>query len=190
MTSSIGQGASKNFTGSSQPLGSQWRLVKVAGKKNGVRIQNLVTGEFLYAGADDLAKDPERRRVFTWTDTTTTPESNPSFWDGSADWEVAEEELGFTLRNSKFGEYLYAAADDRALSEDQRSVFTWKVYETLGVEGYWKFGDDLRKFLADSNGQSTADGDIVNVRYGEPLLNGPLFNSERRNVAVNRKRSF
>jgi hypothetical protein len=66
----------------------------------------------LYAGADDLARDTERRRVFTWTNRSTTPDSDPLYWEHTADWVVDEESLGFTLKNSKFGEYLYAAADD------------------------------------------------------------------------------
>jgi hypothetical protein len=38
-----------------------------------------------------------------------------------------------------FGEYLYAAADDQAFDENNRSVFTWKTHDDLGIEGYWKF---------------------------------------------------
>jgi hypothetical protein len=38
-----------------------------------------------------------------------------------------------------FGEYLYAAADDQGFVENNRSVFTWKTHDDLGIEGYWKF---------------------------------------------------
>ena len=59
-----------------------------------------------------------------------------------------EEDQGFLLRNVKYNEYLYSAADGLALSEEQRSVFTWKNYQTLGFEGFWKFNKDiLGKFL-------------------------------------------
>jgi hypothetical protein len=48
-------------------------------------------------------------------------------------------ENGFLIRNVKYQEYLYAAADDRAFDENNRSVFTWKDFETLGPEGIWNF---------------------------------------------------
>jgi len=42
---------------------------------------------------------------------------------------------GFLIKNVRYQEYLYAAADDLAFDENRRSVFTWKEYETLGPEG-------------------------------------------------------
>ena len=125
-----------------------WTILKVFGTNNQVRFVNQDTEEYLYAAADDLAKDPERRRVFTWTNLSTIPESHPRYWDKTADWIIKEEDHGFLLRNVKYNEYLYSAADGLALSEEQRSVFTWKNYQTLGFEGFWKFNKDIQgKFL-------------------------------------------
>jgi hypothetical protein len=99
----------------------------------------------LYAGADDLVADPKRRRVFTWTNTTTSPNSDPAYWDRTADWLIWEEEgNGFILKNVKFSEYLYAVSDDLAFDESNRSVFTRKQYHSLGIEGFWKFNKDIR----------------------------------------------
>lgn len=116
----------------------------MCGAANQLRFVSQATGEYLYAAADDLARDAERRRVFTWTDLSTIPESDPRYWDKTADWIVEEEEQGFTLKNVRYNEYLYSAANDLALSEEQRSVFTWKNYDTLGFEGYWTFSEDMR----------------------------------------------
>ncbi len=122
-----------------------WILEKVCGKKHQIRIKHSKTGEYLYAGADDLVADPKRRRVFTWTNTTTSPNSDPAYWDRTADWLIWEEEgNGFILKNVKFSEYLYAASDDLAFDESNRSVFTWKQYHSLGIEGFWKFNKDIR----------------------------------------------
>ena len=37
----------------------------------------------------------------------------------------------------RYLEYLYAAANDQAFDIHHRSVFTWKVFDTLGDEGIW-----------------------------------------------------
>ena len=121
-----------------------WILEKVCGKRNQIRIKNQVTGEYLYAAADDHAADPERRRVFTWTNTSTYPNSHPAYWERTADWLIWQEDRGFILKNVRYSEYLYAAADNKAFDEDNRSVFTWKSYHDLGQEGYWRFNVDVR----------------------------------------------
>jgi len=64
----------------------------------------------------------------------------PQFFDyPAADWYIEKVEDGFLIRNVKYQEYLYAAADDRAFDENNRSVFTWKDFDTLGPEGIWIF---------------------------------------------------
>jgi hypothetical protein len=123
---------------------ANWALEKVYGTDDHIRIKNQATGEYLYAETDDLAYDTERRRVFTWTDTSTTPTSNPSFWENKADWEVDDEDGFYQLKNIRFYEYLYAAADDLAFDESSRSVFTWKNEDTLGPEGLWKFSKNIK----------------------------------------------
>jgi hypothetical protein len=79
-------------------------------------------------------KDPLRRRVYTWTGNT--PVAHALI---EQEWDLIEEEDGFVIKNVKFGEYLYAAADEFAFDENNRSVFTWKNHDDLGREGYWKF---------------------------------------------------
>ena len=123
---------------------ANWAIEKVLGTLNQIRIKNAASGEYLYAAADDLAHDSERRRVFTWANTSTTPTSNPDFWENKATWEVEESNGCFRLKNVRFPEFLYAAADDRALDEDSRSVFTWKDEKTLGQEGLWKFSKNIK----------------------------------------------
>lgn len=122
--------------------GNLWSILKVDDTDNQIQFINQATGEFLYA--DELMRNPERRRVFTWKNLSTTPVTDLGYWDQTADWIIEEEDLGFTLKNVRYDEYLYSAADDLALSKRQRSVFTWKNYDTLGFEGYWKFNEDMR----------------------------------------------
>ena len=117
-----------------------WSLEKVLGTRDQIRIKNQATGEYLYAAADDLAQDSERRRVFTWTDTATSPQN----WENKADWKVEVVNDCVKLKNIRYSEYLYAAADDRAFDESSRSVFTWKDEDTLGKEGLWMVNTDIK----------------------------------------------
>jgi hypothetical protein len=128
----------------SQILETQtWILEKMSGEVFQIRIKSQATGEYLYAAADDLAHDPLRRRVFTWTNTSATPISHSEFWDKTADWEIHHREQFFMLKNVKFSEYLYAASDSLSFDEDNRSVFTWRNYYSLGQEGFWRFNKDV-----------------------------------------------
>ena len=56
----------------------------------------------------------------------------------AADWALEKVENGFLIKNIRYEEYLYAAADDLAFDETRRSVFTWKDRENLGPEGIWE----------------------------------------------------
>jgi hypothetical protein len=47
------------------------------------------------------------------------------------------------LKNVKFSEYLYAASDSLSFDEDNRSIFTWRNYYSLGQEGFWRFNKDV-----------------------------------------------
>ena len=125
------------------PLDTLWHIEKVCGSDARIRIKSATSGEYLYAADDDLARDPERRRVFTWTNMSTIPDSDPQYWEKTADWILTEENTGFTLKNVRYNEYLYAAADGLALAQDKRSVFTWKDYDTLGDEGFWFFEKNI-----------------------------------------------
>ena len=119
------------------PSASLWHLEKLAGSNTHIRIRSANSGEYLYAETDELARDPERRRVFTWASVLPYPDSSPRYW------EVSEVNSCFTLKNFHYNEYLYAAADDLALADDKRSIFTWKNYNTLGTEGFWSFNKDI-----------------------------------------------
>ena len=120
-----------------------WILEKMNDEEFQIRIKSQATGEYLYAATNDLAFDPLRRSVFGWTNTSVTPVSNPEYWDHSADWEIQHGEKFFLLKNVKFSEYLYAVADNTAFDEDNRYVFTWRDYYSLGQEGFWRFNKDL-----------------------------------------------
>ena len=63
--------------------------------ENYFRIQSKANGEYLYAGSDDLAKDADRRRVFTWDST------NPdlTIWGFERDWKITPFNKGFFIQN-------------------------------------------------------------------------------------------
>ena len=135
----------------------QWVLIKIADTNQHYRIRNLQTNEYLYASADGDKEDNDpynfpqivRRRVFTSINLTTTPDSGPQY-----DWEIncspEGSPNGYTIKNLQYGEYLYSAADEWAFDKGRRSVFTWKNYYTLGIEGIWKF-----QGISTTNGQSS-----------------------------------
>ena len=120
-----------------------WIFEKLAGTSNTDRIKNKDTDEFLYAGVDDLKRDPERRRVFSWMGINSTPLNDPGNWGKQAEWEVIKAENGFLIKNLEFSDYLYAAGDPHAYDENRRSVFAWKNLDTLGREGVWNFDKSL-----------------------------------------------
>jgi hypothetical protein len=64
----------------------------IIGSCNVYRIKSKATREYLYAASDDLAYDQDRRRVFTWTNTTTTPSTHPDFWE-----KKGEEKFAFNI---------------------------------------------------------------------------------------------
>ena len=78
-------------------------------------------------------RDEQRRNVFVWDGRSPEARSLTEMF-----WELIEEPEGLILRNIRYDEYLYAAADDLAIDDGNRSVFTWKTRDDLGVEGHWK----------------------------------------------------
>ncbi len=57
----------------------------------------------------------------------------------TADWALEKVDNGYLIKNMRYEEYFYAAAEDRAFDENRRSIFTWQDLETLGPEGIWEF---------------------------------------------------
>ena len=95
----------------------------------------------MFADVDELSKDPNHHRVFTWTDTSTNPDSNPEFLDKRADWIVSEAGPLLTLKNVRFNEYLYVAAE---ANNQPGEVFTKNEIDTESHEGSWAVTADLR----------------------------------------------
>jgi hypothetical protein len=92
-------------------------------------IKNTHFNEYLYAAADDLARDTERRNVFTW---------RPGSYE-ECDWKV--EILGndeVMLRSHNYHqEYMYAAYIE--YDDERRHVFTWRPIEGCDDTCIWKF---------------------------------------------------
>ena len=88
------------------------------------------SGLLLMAGSS--MRDPERRNVFAWTGNS--PVSRPL--DDHL-WYITKEADVYIIKSARYGEYLYAAADDLAFDDKNRSVFTWKTRDNLGLEGHW-----------------------------------------------------
>lgn len=133
-----------------EPLGpwAEWRLTGLwrAGIFR-VRFTSLrYPGEYLYPSADELSYDKERRRVFTWRQSS-NPEDVHTWADGAADWlldtyRVNTEQFTnrYALFNPKRREYLYVAPDQLALDETRHRVFTWRGAENevwAGLKNQW-----------------------------------------------------
>lgn len=119
-----------------EPTGTwaEWRLTGLwrAGTFR-IRITTVrFPGEYLYPSSDEFTYDKERRRVFTWRQSS-KPEDVHLWADGAADWLLDTYRVNtdaypnrYTLFNLKRREYLYAAPDRLALDETRRRVFTWR----------------------------------------------------------------
>uniref|UniRef100_A0A336M0J7 CSON014790 protein n=1 Tax=Culicoides sonorensis TaxID=179676 RepID=A0A336M0J7_CULSO len=87
------------------------------------KIKSVKYEEYLYAAADDLKHDNDRRRVFTWKPKTSC--ECQCYWEIEF---VGNDQSGkkyFTIKNTDFGEYFYAV-DGLNYDDDRRHVFTWK----------------------------------------------------------------
>ena len=99
-----------------------------------ILIQHSKSGEYVYAEVDELAKDPDHRRVFTRANSTTHPVSPDEFWGKTPHWRVAEETNSsylFTLKNGRYDEFL--DADSEAYNQPGE-VFTKKKKLTLSAK--------------------------------------------------------
>lgn len=84
-----------------------------------VHLVNEGFGEYLYAATNDLAKDKERRSIFTWGDKSFTG-NDTSTWE----FETDDGET-FFIRNKMFNEYLYPSIDAFNHDSQRKIVFTW-----------------------------------------------------------------
>ena len=107
----------------------QWTL-EATGVANRFRIRNKSSGLLLISSKN--IRDPERRKVVAWTGNT--PVARPL---DEQQWDLIPNGNGYLIKNLRYGEYLYAAADDLAFDDKNRSVFTWKDEDTVGPEGIW-----------------------------------------------------
>jgi hypothetical protein len=96
--------------------------------------------EYLFASGQ--TQDIDRRKVFTWA---------KGIDDGNAGWTIetaynSKCKIGdaanvfdnITLKNTDFGEYLYAASDSFIRDGDHRKVFCWIKNKELPAEGKWR----------------------------------------------------
>ena len=168
-----------------------WTLEKICGTQNQVRIKNQATGEYLYSASCDPCRDFGLRKVFTWAEPSTIPDSHPEIWRTTADWVVGRDYSGGnTLKSVRHNEYLFATTDKRAFSEVQRSVFTKSIYSGLGQDGLWRFSKNVDSFLTSPKVRVLADVEIVNMSCEELLKSGSisgLFGSIRRTVYTEKK---
>lgn len=104
-----------------------WDLERFTGEtqsKRKYKIKSVKYGEYLYAGADDLKYDEQRREIFTWKPKTYCEEQ--CYWDIQlVKQEIETTEQYFTIRNTEYGEYFYAV-DGALYDVDRRRAFTWK----------------------------------------------------------------
>jgi hypothetical protein len=75
--------------------------------------------QYMYAAADDLARDSERRSVFAW-------KAGGKHSQGEWVFSTINDGETFLIKNTHFNEYLYAAADDLVYDSKRRNVFTWR----------------------------------------------------------------
>uniref|UniRef100_A0A336L7I1 CSON001460 protein n=1 Tax=Culicoides sonorensis TaxID=179676 RepID=A0A336L7I1_CULSO len=126
-----------------------WEFDQVEGQNNTFKMYASFTTsdfqdvrEYFYAGADDLKFDRQRRQPFTWTQGAC--DGPACEWLIEPVYEDENHNKFYTIKNLKFGEYLYAAEDKLKYSESspyrymylgrrkrdlrspQRRVFTWK----------------------------------------------------------------
>jgi hypothetical protein len=97
----------------------------------------------LYADEEGLDIEGPSIGIFTWTNTSTTPNSEPEYWDKTADWELIKVANGYLIRSLKYSVYVYAAAVSDDLADGDHIVLTKENMETLGEDAIWNFESDL-----------------------------------------------
>lgn len=159
-----------------------WKFLSVPGLENTYRIQNEATGEFLIASSFYSRFDDLRRRTFG------VISDYPQIFsdDPIGHWVLINTESGTVLRNRHYHEFLYAAAQNFALDEERRSVFTWKLFQSLGPNGYWIFRN--QRFLSEEGRPLTPGRYVItNYRRREPLKAEPDdFDSTRGAIFTDR----
>ena len=121
-----------------------WTLEKISG--NVFRIKTKVGGEYLYTDEQGLVDiEGQIRGVFTWTNTTTTPDTEPEYWGMTADWELIKVEKGYLIKSVKYSVYLYAADVPAELAErgEKHIVLTRENVNALSEESVWNFESDF-----------------------------------------------
>lgn len=88
---------------------STWILEQMGNDKNHFWMKFESAGEYLNCDEDFYSSGDSTRRVFTWTDTSTNPDSDPNFWAQIADWEITKSVRGYLIKSVKYSEILFAA---------------------------------------------------------------------------------
>ena len=105
----------------------------MAGKSLFVRLKNVYSGEYLYAASDELARDGQRRSVFTWRNT------NDSLGNW-ADWKMTGTFTEGTFRvrlasRTYQDEPLFVPLEPEYLYNDKRrNIYTWRTQSALPDE--------------------------------------------------------
>lgn len=95
-------------------------------------IKSVEHNEYLFAAANTYQYDGDRRRCFTWKQKTSGQEG---YWDIQLIRAgPSASENYYTIRNTFYGEYLYADGDNFKYDASRRKVFTWKKLPHTNVE--------------------------------------------------------
>lgn len=103
------------------------RLIIWSGK---VKLRNVLFDEYLYAPANNYARDNDRRNVFTWIDASYKGDDSTALWKFETD-----DGINFYVKSFRYDEYLYAAAID--YDTNRRQLFTWRP-RTKDTTMRWK----------------------------------------------------
>ncbi|WP_264377698.1 ankyrin repeat domain-containing protein [Wolbachia endosymbiont (group B) of Philonthus cognatus] len=138
-----------------------------------VCITSVYSNEYLYAAADRLNYDKERRQVFTWVSSKKNNPPGSCGGDKQGMWKVQPYGDNLCITSVYSNEYLYAAADRLNYDKERRQVFTWvssKKNNPPGScggdkQGMWKvqpYGDNLCITSVYSNEYLYAAADRLN----------------------------
>jgi len=162
------------------------------GQSLDVRLKNKNTREFLYAAADDMALDEERRRVFTWKDLNDIPGIKGNAWTGEETWRIEPVDKyyfsnSFRVKNIRniYGprEYLFANSSDsvyvrRGLPDEDSAVLT------LGSSAKWQIlarvADDLQGDYCNLELSDIQGFVLRNEKYASGY-----FNADQDDVSMN-----
>lgn len=108
-----------------------WDLERF-GNQTKYKIKSTNFNEYLYAAVDSYKFDDDRRKVFTWKPKTSCERN--CYWDIQlVNQNRNSAEKYFTIRNSDYKEYLYAAAVS-LYDSYRRRAFTWKNDPNFNVQ--------------------------------------------------------